>query len=152
MVSKILRTSLLGELPGGENPLRLSIDGLQAFVAAQLAKHFILSVGDQSAAVAAGATQVTFRMPVGLTVTDVRASLTTASSSGPVTVDINEGGTTILSTKLSVDQDEKTSETATAPPVVSDAVLADDAEITIDVDAAGTGAVGLKVVITGTPA
>jgi hypothetical protein len=89
-------------------------------------------------------------MPWGMTVTAVRASLTTASTSGAVTVDINDGGTTIISTKLTIDQDEKTSTTAATPAVISDSALADDAEITIDIDGAGTGAKGLKVYLIGT--
>lgn len=35
---------------------------------------------------------------------------------------------------------------------ISDPNLADDAEITIDIDVAGTGAAGLKVYLIGDPA
>ncbi len=77
----------------------------------------------------------------------MRATLTTVSSSGTPTFDINEGGTTILSTKLTVDASEKTSTTAAAAAVISDTSLADDAEVTIDVDTAGTGAAGAKIAI-----
>ena len=87
-----------------------------------------------------------------MTLTAVRAPLTTASSSGIPTIDINEGGTTILSTKLTIDANEKTSTTAATPAVISDTVLADDAEMTIDIDVAGTGAAGLKVYLIGTRA
>ncbi len=110
----------------------------------------IVAVGDEVTALTTGTAKVTFRVPAAFTVTGVRASLTTASSSGIVTVDINESGTTILSTKLTIDVSELTSETAAAPPVISDGALADDAEITIDIDIAGTGAAGLKVTILGT--
>jgi hypothetical protein len=66
-----------------------------------------------------------------------------------VTVDINKNGTTILSTKLTIDVDEKTSATAAIAAVISDAVLAAGDEITFDVDVAGTGAKGLKVWMIG---
>ena len=84
----------------------------------------------------------------------VRASLSTAQTSGSIfTVDINDGGTTILSTKLTIDNTEKTSTTAATPPVISDTSLADDAEITVDIDQVGDGtAKGLKVVLIGTRA
>ena len=87
-----------------------------------------------------------------MTVTDVRASLTTAQTSGSIfTVDINESGTSIISTKLTIDNTEKTSTTAATPPVISDSSLADDAEITIDIDQIGDGtAKGLKVYLIGT--
>ncbi len=91
-------------------------------------------------------------MPRAVTLTAVRASLTTAQASGNIfTVDINENGTSILSTKLTIDNTEKTSATAATPPVISDTSLADDAEITIDIDQIGNGtATGLKVMLIGT--
>ena len=89
-----------------------------------------------------------------MTVTGVRASLSTAQTSGSIfTVDINEGGTSILSTKLTIDNTEKTSTTAATAAVISDSALADDAEITIDIDQIGDGtAKGLKVTLIGTRA
>lgn len=112
-------------------------------------ESLIVAVGDETTAITAGVAKVTFRMPYAFTLTEVRASLTTASSSGDPTVDINENGASILSTKLSIDSGEKTSATAATPAVISDATLAVDAEITIDIDTAGTGATGLKVCLIG---
>jgi hypothetical protein len=109
-----------------------------------------IAVGDETTAITTGTAKVTFRMPHAMTLTAVRASLTTVSSSGTPTVDINENGTTILSTKLTIDASEKTSTTAATAAVISDTALADDAEITIDIDVAGTGAAGLKVWLIGT--
>lgn len=112
----------------------------------------IIAASDETTAITTGTAKATFRMPFAMTLTGVRASLTTASSSGTPTIDINEGGTTILSTKLTIDANEKTSTTAAVAAVISDSALADDAEITIDVDVAGTGAAGLKVALIGTKA
>jgi hypothetical protein len=111
-----------------------------------------LAASDETTALTAGTAKVTFRMPYGMTVTSVRASLTTAQASGSIfTVDINEGGTSILSTKLTIDNTEKTSTTAATPAVISDTALADDAEITIDIDQIGDGtAKGLKITLIGT--
>ena len=114
----------------------------------------IIAVGDESTPITTGTAKVTFRMPFALTLNagnaGVRGSLTTASSSGIPTVDINETGSgTILSTKLTIDANEKTSLTAATVVVVSDTALADDAEVTIDIDVAGTGAAGLKVYLIG---
>lgn len=94
---------------------------------------------------------VTFRMPYAFTLTAVRASVQTAPVGSTITVDINEGGTTILSTKITIDASEKTSTTAATPPVISDSALADDAEITIDIDQIGssTAGKGLKVYLIG---
>ena len=66
-------------------------------------------------------------------------------------MDINEAGTTILSTKLSIDAAENTSTTAASAAVISDTALANDAEISIDIDQIGssTAGNGLKVYIEG---
>jgi len=109
----------------------------------------IIAVGDETTAITTGTAKVTWRMPYAFTVTAVRSSLTTVSSSGLPTVDINESGTTILSTKLTIDASEFTSTTAATAAVISDSSLADDAEMTIDIDTAGTGAKGLKVYLIG---
>lgn len=111
-----------------------------------------IASSDETTVLVAGTAKVTFRMPHAMTLTEVRASLTTAQSSGSIfTVDVNEAGSTILSTKITIDNGEKTSTTAATPPVISDPALADDAEITIDIDQVGDGtAKGLKVYLIGT--
>lgn len=108
-----------------------------------------IAVSDEETALTTGTAKVTFRMPFAMTLTAVRASLTTASTSGTPTFDINEGGTSILGTKLSIDANEKTSTTAASAATITDSALADDAEITIDIDTAGTGAKGAKVYLIG---
>jgi len=116
------------------------------------AEYLVLAASDESTALTAGTGKITFRMPYAMTLSGVRCSLTTAQTSGSIlTVDINEGGTTILSTKLTIDNTEKTSTTAATAPVISDTALADDAEITIDIDQVGDGtAKGLKITLIGT--
>ena len=110
-----------------------------------------VACSDESTPLVTATTVLTFRMPRAVTLTAVRASLKTAASSGTFTVDINEGGSTILSTKITIDATEKTSTTAATPPVISDSTLADDAEMTVDIDQVGDGtAKGLKVYLIGT--
>ncbi len=112
---------------------------------------FVIACSDETSNLTTGEKCV-WRMPYAYTVEAVRASLTTAATGGTLlTVDINEGGTTILSTKLTIDASETTSTTAATPAVISDSALADDAEMSIDIDAIGstnTGK-GLKVYIIG---
>lgn len=124
--------------------------------AVQLLVPIPIAVSDETTAITAGTAKVTFRMPFAMTLTAVRASLTTAQATngggGIFTVDINEAGSSILSTKLTIDNTEKTSTTAATPAVISDSSLADDAEMTIDVDQVGDGtAKGLKVYLIGYP-
>lgn len=115
-------------------------------------QSIIVACSNEATALTVGAAKITFRMPYAFTLTAVRASLTTAQTSGSIfTVDINEGGTSILSTKLTIDNTEDTSTTASTAAVISDTLLADDAKITIDIDQIGNGtAKGLKVVLIGT--
>lgn len=108
-------------------------------------KTLTVAVSDETTDITTGTAKITFRAPQAMTISAVRASLSTAASVGTVTVDINEAGVSILSTKITIDATEKTSVTAATPAVISDTAIADDAEITIDIDVAGTGAKGLKV-------
>lgn len=110
-----------------------------------------IACSDETTDLTTGTAKVTFRMPFAMTLTAVRASVTTAPVGSTIIVDINESGTTILSTKITIDASEKTSTTAATPPVISDSSLADDAEITIDIDQIGssTAGAGLKVYLIG---
>lgn len=111
-----------------------------------------IALSDLVTPITSGLTKAYFRMPHAMTLTEVRAQLKTAQYSGAlVTVDINESGNSVLSTKITIDNNEKTSETALTQPVISDSSLADDAEITLDIDSVGDGsAIGLVVWIIGT--
>jgi hypothetical protein len=111
----------------------------------------MFAVSDEDTLLTTGTAKITFRMPYAMTLQEVRASVKTAPTGANIVVDINENGTTILSTKLSIDATEKTSTTATTPPVISDTALADDSEITIDIDQIGStiAGAGLKVTLIG---
>ena len=115
---------------------------------------FDLTVGDETTALTAATGKKTWRAPFAFTLTGVRASVTTAPTDADLIVDINMGGTTILSTKLSIDATEKTSTTAATAAVISTSAITDDAEITIDIDQIGSSVAGagLKVVLIGTRA
>ena len=106
-----------------------------------------LACSDLVSDLTAGAGKAYIRVPRAMTIGSVRASLLVASASGLVTVDINNNGSSILSTKLTIDAGEKTSVTAATAPVLASPALADDDELTIDIDTAGTGARGLIVSI-----
>jgi hypothetical protein len=144
----------ISESAGGGAYTTKSVTGanIQTLAQTNLPTVIQLAASDETTALTTGTAKVTFRMPHAMTLTAVRASLSTAQTSGSIfTVDINEGGTSILSTKLTIDNTEKTSTTAATAAVISDSSLADDAEITIDIDQIGDGtAKGLKVTLIGT--
>lgn len=112
-----------------------------------------IACSDETTALTSGTAKAKFINPFSsaFTVTAVVASLSTAQSSGSaITIDINEAGTTILSTKITIDNTETNSSTAATPPVISDASIAAYAEISVDIDTIGDGtAKGLKVYLIG---
>ena len=110
----------------------------------------IIACSDETTNLTTGTAKVTFRAPFAMTVVGVRANVNTAPVGSTIIVDINDGGTTIMSTnKLSIDASEKTSVTAATAAGITDSAIADDAEITIDIDQIGssTAGKGLKVTI-----
>lgn len=113
------------------------------------------AVSDETTAITTGTGKLSFSIPYNFAVVGVYATLNTASSSGTPTFDINEGGTTILSTKIVIDANELTGGssgyqgTAAGAAVISDAAIAAFAQVTVDIDTAGTGAKGAKVFIVG---
>jgi len=118
------------------------------WVSLTTADIYVIACSDETTALTTGTGKVTFRMPTAGTLTAVKATVTTAPAGSALIVDINEGGTSVLSTKLSVDDGEKTSATAATPAVISDSALANDAEITIDIDQVGSGTAGAGLKVT----
>jgi hypothetical protein len=116
-------------------------------------ESIIVVCSDETTALTTGVAKVTFRMPFAMELLGVRAGLSTAQTSGSIlTVDINNGGTTLLSPKITIDNTERTTATAATLPVINPGfpVLALDDEITIDIDQVGDGtAKGLKVTLSG---
>lgn len=76
------------------------------------------------------------------TISAVRAFADVAPSGSTAIIDINEAGSTILSTRITLDAGEKTSGTAATAAVISDTSIAANAEITFDIDQVGSGTAG----------
>lgn len=112
---------------------------------------WIYALSDETTALTTGNNKLTVRAPYAFKLAAVRASVSTAPAGSTVIVDINVAGSTILSTKLSIDAGEKTSTTAASAAVISTPAIADDAEITFDIDqiGSGTAGAGLKVYLIG---
>jgi hypothetical protein len=106
---------------------------------------FIVALSDETTAITTGV-KLTMLAPFAFTLKDVRGVLTEASSSGTVTVDIHKNGTTVMSTdKIEIEATETDSDDATDQPAITTSSFSDGDKIEFEVDAAGTGAKGLKV-------
>ena len=94
-------------------------------------------------------------MPYAFTLTDVRATVSTAPVGSTIIVDVKKGGSTIFSTKVSIDANAESSFEATTPRVfaaaASEVSFNEDEEVTIFLDQVGssTAGKGLKVMLIG---
>jgi len=110
-----------------------------------------LAVTDEISNISTGTSKITFRMPIDMTLTDVRSSVNTAPVGSDIQVDINIDGSSVLSTILSIDDGTETSVGSASPAVISNNSLTIDSEITIDIDQIGstTAGKGLKLILIG---
>ena len=121
---------------------------LQVEQTASIQDFMMITVSADNTDLQTGTGLVTLRAPFGMELYQIpRASLTTNGTS-QTTIDINVGGSTIMNTnKLIIDANEGTSTSASTAAALTTTTINDDDQITIDVDAAGTGARGLKVTL-----
>jgi len=117
-------------------------------------QSLIVAISGETTALTVATALTTFRMPFNFQLSDVKASLTTAGgTSGTTTIDINSDGSSILSTKLTIDDGDLTSVGATTKYVFSKTQILANSKMTVDVDAiTGSGAeAGGKITLIGYP-
>jgi hypothetical protein len=113
------------------------------------------ALSDETTELTTGTGKAAFVIPYNFTLVGVAASLTTASSSGTPTFDVNEDGVSLLGTKIVIDANELTGGsadyqgTAAGAATITDTAIAAFAKITWDIDVAGTGAKGAKGYLIG---
>lgn len=109
-----------------------------------------IAVTDETSVIATATAKITFHVRRSFTLSGLIGGLTVPSSSGALTINVKKNGSSIFTTnKLTIDAGEATSLTAaTAANITTTSFSAGD-EITVDIDAAGTGAKGLKLYFLG---
>lgn len=116
-------------------------------------ESFIIDCSDETTPLDVASAVRTFRIPYPFVMSErPRASLTTEQQSGDkVTINIKKNGVSIFGgTMLSIDNNERTSLTASILSEVTSFEFANDDEVTIDIVAIGDGlATGLKVALIG---
>jgi len=119
-------------------------------------ENFVIACSDRATAITTGTNKMSFRNVGARKLTSVRASLDTAGTGTATAIDINVNGTSIFTTTLTIDATEETSVDAATPFVFKTSShsgwsgspnyqIDDDAKVSIDFDAVGTGAKGLDV-------
>ena len=128
--------------------------GLKIYFIGQTEQYqtFIIAGSNETSDLTTGTSVATFRTPFAYNITDVRASLSTASSGSDVIVDVNSNGESMFSTLLYIDAGETTSTTATSSVAITGSSIPADTEISVDIDQVGsvTPGTGLKVYLIGT--
>lgn len=100
----------------------------------------------QDHAVATNVSANVFELPFNATLQLIGAYVDVAGITGVATIDVNKNGTSILSTRITIDTTEKTSRTAVTQPVISVSSFLVGDLITVDIDTIqSTAAKGLTV-------
>lgn len=112
------------------------------------AREEVVTLELDSGAVSTGTAKAYYRLPWAANLTAVKANCNGGASS-EIQIDINEDGTSVLSTALTIDNGGTSSLAATTPAVISDSAIANDALITVDVDSgSGTGPLTVTLYFT----
>lgn len=119
-----------------------------------------IACSDRATAIVAATDVASYVLPWDFTLFEVQGQLLAATSGGTFTVDVNDDGATVLSTKLTLDSGETSSLTAASSHVLKAATattsrakaitIAKGSKVSIDVDNAGSGSPkGLIVTLIG---
>lgn len=111
---------------------------------------YVFSGGGISSPVAVGVGKDYIRPASSFTIIGWLASVYGPSTSGPITFDVNVNRLSIFNNqKIQIDQGEKSSRSADVSAEGLYINVHADSEVTVDVDAAGTGATGWKILLYG---
>lgn len=138
-------------IAGSDTDRAVTPAGLKAALRANT-EVFMFALSDEASDLIVGAAKVTWRAPYALENVTLRGSVNTAPTGATIIVDVNKNGATMMTTnKLSIDASEKTSVTAATPVAMTTTTLADDDEVTMDIDQIGSAikGKGLKVYLYG---
>ena len=127
---------------GGDTNIDLKLQGKGTGEVIGYRRGFVRSLVASETDVATG-TSITgdVRLPFSGTIKSVGCYVTTAGTTGTMTVDIHLGGTTIMTTnKISIETGEKTSEDAATAPALTTTAYTADSILTFDIDAIQTTA------------
>ena len=137
-----------------DESIEIYCNGAKLFISGIIKKEpaeFGLVVCAPSTTLTTGTAKEELYMPYACVLNAAFACLSTVSSSGIPTFDVNKAGTSIFgAAKLTIDASEfHSGGAATAVDFATPAAFAAGDRLSIDCDVAGTGAKGAKVILTG---
>ena len=112
---------------------------------------FVIACSDETSDLETGDDKAQLRLPFQFELTSISANVNTAPTGSTISIQVQEDGSDILSTPITIDISELTSESAAVPPVISDSTLAANSIISIDLDQIGStiAGTGLKINLVG---
>lgn len=129
----------------------VTINQISDYVVSQVGNEYVnVAMSDMTTSLTTGTGKAMWIAPEPGTLVDVWCGVFGQSSSGVVRIDLNKNGSTVLSTRPSIDANESTSLTGTAA-VISSASFVKGDIFTFDIDDSGTSAEGLQAVLEYTP-
>lgn len=110
-----------------------------------------VAISDETTAITIGTAKVTMHAPYAFLLRKVKAGLAVASSSGLPEFDVKVNNVSVFTTLPTIDVDERFSDLATTPSVLTSnpVSIASGDVITFDIVTAGTGAKGAKIYLLG---
>ena len=109
--------------------------------------EYSVALGDELTNMTTG-TKVTFRFPFTATITSVDFYVGTAPTGSTAILDIKKNGTTIFSTKPSIDATETSSTTGATPAVISVPSVTQGDLIAVSIDQVGSTVPGIAPKLT----
>lgn len=126
----------------------LQCDGT-SFIPRAMSQTFILEPFRGSECVTTGCCKYRIYMPYCFTLTDIYGTVCTPSTMCNLSIQVQQTNIDILSTAITIEACEPHSNCASCQPVLADNTLDIGGKIDVDVDAAGTCTVGLKIYLVG---
>lgn len=105
-------------------------------------------VGSDQSGILTTGVKATIRALPACTIQEIRGFVVGASDTGGVVIDVHVAGSTIMSTdKLDIDEDETTTLTCGTQPVLTTTTITSGDTMTIEIDSAGSNAIGWGVLM-----
>jgi hypothetical protein len=131
----------------GANGIQVSSNANLLTISVVTTNDITIGVTDPISTITTGTAKQYWDATKAMTLKSVRCTVGTQSSSGVITVNVKKNGTTIFSTKPTIDATETSTSTAATASVLSTTAVALNDRLTFDVDDAGTGAKNLQVTL-----